>query len=85
MTLTYLGKTYECVSAEKKPNEIVIHTGNVVDGEEIVYHIYGDIDFDAVVLEGGSWTEDPAPSPSGNDSSVWDEMDAAYQNGVDSL
>lgn len=57
MVLTYLGKSYECVSVEKKPNEIVIHTGKVMDGEEIVYHIYGDIDFDAVVLDGGTWTE----------------------------
>ena len=56
MKLTYLGKTYECVSAEKKPNEIVIHTGNVVDGEEVVYHIYGDINFDEVMLEGGTWS-----------------------------
>ena len=57
MKLTYLGRTYECVSAEKKQNEIVIHTGRVEDGEEIVYHIYGDINFDEVVLEGVTWTE----------------------------
>lgn len=57
MVLTYLGRTFECVSAEKKPNEIIIHTGKVEDGEEIVHHIFGDIDFDAVVLEGGTWTE----------------------------
>ena len=56
MKLTYLGRTYECVSAEKKPNEIVIHTGKIEDGEEIIYHIYGDIHFDEVVLEGGTWT-----------------------------
>lgn len=56
MKLTYLGKTYDCVSAERKPNEIIIHTGKVVDGEEIVYHIYGDINFDDVVLEGGTWS-----------------------------
>ena len=57
MKLMYLGRTYDCVSAEKKPSEIVIHTGIVEDGEEIVYHIYGDIHFDEVVLEGGTWTE----------------------------
>lgn len=56
MKLTYLGKTYDCVSAERKANEIIIHTGKVVDGEEIVYHIYGDINFDDVVLEGGTWS-----------------------------
>ena len=56
MKLIYLGRTYECVSAEKKPSEIVIHTGIVEDGEEIVYHIYGDIHFDEVVLEGGTWS-----------------------------
>ena len=58
MKLTYLGKTYECVSAEKKQNKIVIHTGKIEDGEEIVYHIYGDIHFDEVVLEGGEWTQE---------------------------
>ena len=56
MRLTYLRKTYECVSAERKTNEIIIHTGKVEDGEEIVYHIYGDINFDDVVLEGGTWS-----------------------------
>lgn len=58
MKLTYLGRTYECVSAEKKSNEIVIHTGIIEDGEEIVYHIYGDIHFDEVTLEGGNWSEE---------------------------
>lgn len=57
MTLTFMGKTYECVSVEKEHNKIIIHTGKVEDGEEIIYHIYGDIDFDSVVLEGGTWTE----------------------------
>lgn len=56
MKLTYLGKTYDCVAVERKANEIVIHTGKAVDGEEIVYHIYGDINFDDVVLEGGTWS-----------------------------
>lgn len=60
MKLTYLGKTYECVSVEKKPTKIVIHTGKYEDGEEIVYHIFGDIDFDKVTLEGGEWTNEPA-------------------------
>ena len=60
MKLTYLGRTYECVSAEKKKNEIVINTGKIENGEEIIYHIYGDIHFDEVVLEGGSWFEEIA-------------------------
>lgn len=58
MKLTYLGNTYECVSAEKKPNQIVIHTGEIVDDEEIIYQICGDIDFDAVTLEDGEWTQE---------------------------
>ena len=58
MTLTYKNMVYECVSAEKKPNEIVIHTGKIQDGEETVYHIYGDIDFGKVVLEGGEFTQE---------------------------
>lgn len=60
MKVTYLGKSYECVSAVKKPTEIVIHTGKYEDDEEIVYHIFGDIDFGAVVLEDGEWAvEEP--------------------------
>ena len=58
MKLIYRDVVYECVSAEKKQNEIVIHTGKYYDdGEEIVYQILGDINFDEVVLEGGTWTE----------------------------
>jgi hypothetical protein len=62
MKLTYLGETYECVSAEKKQNKIVIHTGKYEDGEEIIYHIYGDIHFDKVILEGGTWTVADEPT-----------------------
>lgn len=29
--------------------------------------------------------EDPEPAPSDEDSAVWDELDAAYQEGVDSV
>lgn len=28
---------------------------------------------------------EPTPAPSGDDSAVWDELDAAYQEGVDSV
>ena len=28
---------------------------------------------------------EPEPTPSGGDSAVWDELDAAYQRGVDSV
>lgn len=28
---------------------------------------------------------EPEPTPSGEDSAVWDELDAAYQEGVDSV
>ena len=28
---------------------------------------------------------EPEPTPSGGDSAVWDELDAAYQKGVDSV
>lgn len=28
---------------------------------------------------------DPEPTPSGDNSAVWDELDAAYQEGVDSV
>ena len=56
MKLTYRNNSYECVKAVKSNSGIAIHTGRVEDGEEIVYHIYGDINFDEVVLEGGTWS-----------------------------
>ena len=57
MKLKYLDKEYECVSVGKEANKITIHTGVIEDDEEIIYQIFGDIDFDAVQLEGGTWTE----------------------------
>lgn len=61
MKLTYVGKTYECESVEKTPCGIVMHTGKYEDDEEIIYRIYGDIDYSKVILEGGTWTE-PEPT-----------------------
>ena len=59
MKLHYFGKSYDCVSVERKPNEIIIHTGNFTeDGEEIIYNIYGDIEFDAVIIEDGTWSNE---------------------------
>lgn len=64
MKLIYRDLVYECVSAEKKANEIMIHTGRYAeDGEEIFYQILGDINFDEVVLEGGTWTESVVSTP----------------------
>ena len=64
MKLIYRDMVYKCVSAEKKPNEIIIHTGKYAeDGEEIFYQILGDIQSDEVVLEGGTWTENPVSTP----------------------
>ena len=83
MKLIYKDKEYDCVSVEKESNHIIIHTGKHEEGEEVIYHIYGDIDFDAVVLEGGSWAEPDEPGT--DERSVWDELDAAYQEGVDSV
>lgn len=62
MKLIYRDRVYACVSAEKKSNEIIIHTGETVDDEEIFYQILGDINFDEVVLEGGTWTENFEPT-----------------------
>ena len=64
MKLTYRNNSYECVKAVKSNSGIAIHTGRVEDGEEIIYHIYGDINFDEVVLEGGTWTQETTETPS---------------------
>ena len=64
MKLMYRDRVYLCASVEKKPNEMLIHTGKYdEDGEEIFYQILGDIRFDEVMLEGGTWTEAPASAP----------------------
>ena len=33
----------------------------------------------------GEFDPEPEPTPTGDDSFVWDELDAAYQEGVDSV
>ena len=33
----------------------------------------------------GEFDPEPEPTPSGDDSAVWDELDEAYQKGVDSV
>lgn len=37
-----------------------------------------------IIVE-GEFDPEPEPTPPGDDSAVWDELDAAYQEGVDSV
>ena len=60
MKLKFLDKEYDCAFVEKEANKINIHTGVVENDEEIVYQIFGDIDFSSIQLEGGTWTENLA-------------------------
>ena len=83
MILRYLDLEYECISAERVGNSIIIHTGKIEDNEEITYQIVGDINFEAVILEGGTWLE--TGSAAKPETDMWDELDIAYQEGVDSV
>ena len=47
------------------------------DGEQAVLRSKEEIEADRAAT--------PAPAPSEDESSVWDELDAAYQEGVDSV
>lgn len=47
------------------------------DGEQAVLRSEEEIEADRAAI--------PAPAPSEDESSVWDELDAAYQEGVDSV
>lgn len=59
MRIKYLEKEYECRSAKKDKSGLTIYTGQYFeDGEEIIYQIFGDIDFDAVLVEGGELIEE---------------------------
>lgn len=60
MKFLYLGKMYECVRAIRSKNHIAIYTGKIEDSEEVIHHIYGDINFDAVEMVDGVWEEQPS-------------------------
>lgn len=59
MILKYGDMQYECESVEKFDNHLIIHTGKYEDDEEIIYQIFGDIDFNDVQIDGGSFVEAP--------------------------
>lgn len=67
---------------------------NVVDDEEILqsksipYSEANEAIAQKEAYNGEYTIEDdgqPDPTPTGDDSAVWDELDAAYQEGVDSV
>ena len=62
MIFKYRDLQYECESVEKLDNHLIIHTGKYEDNEEIVYQIFGDIDFNDVQIDGGSFVEQPTES-----------------------
>lgn len=62
MWIKYLDKEYECRSAKKDKSGLTIYTGQYLeDGEEIIYQIFGDVDFGAVFVEGGKIIEETTP------------------------
>ena len=59
MKFLYNNKEYECARAVKSRNHIAMYSGKMEDGEEVIYHIYGDINFDAIEVVSGEWEEQP--------------------------
>lgn len=60
MKFLYNDKEYECARAVKSKNHIAMYSGKVEDNEEIVHHIYGDIDFNSIEVVDGEWEEQPS-------------------------
>ena len=83
MTVTHVDPVsemeFEQVEEVLTPVEIRCTTDNLSANEEIAKK---------EAYKGEYTIEDdgqPEPTPSGGDSAVWDELDAAYQKGVDSV
>ena len=72
---------YECASAEQYLDGV-----HLLNDDGSIFVIIAQPERIQKV-EGGEIVvvEQPEPTPSGDDSSVWDELDAAYQEGVDSV
>lgn len=60
MKFLYNNKEYECARAVKSKNHIAMYSGKVEDNEEVVHHIYGDIDFNSIEVIDGEWEELPS-------------------------
>lgn len=59
MRIKYLEKEYVCRSAKKDKSGLTIYTGQYLeDGEEMIYQLFGDIDFGAVLVEDGELMEE---------------------------
>ena len=67
---TFVDKTLNCYTDEEYEQNIQIAQQEAYEGKIDVVDVADP---------------EPEPTPSGDDSAVWDELDAAYQEGVDSV
>lgn len=67
---TFVDKTLNCYTDEEYEKSLPIAQLEAYNGEYTIEEVADP---------------EPEPTPSGDDSAVWDELDAAYQEGVDSV
>lgn len=83
------GFDYECRAARRDKNSITLYLGKYDENSNELTTAFVNMSIEKAYVIDGEWEYDfyaePEPIPSGDDSSVWDELDAAYQKGVDSV
>lgn len=80
------GVAYDCVTAKRTKAEVILTVAGLDEKEYDRVFSGGNIVENAEVTE-GEWEYDfyAEPEPMPSEDSVWDELDAAYQRGVDSV
>lgn len=81
MKLLFMGEEIICARAVKDESSGVVTAFS--DSGAVVFQAKKVTDFSLFTLEDGAWA-DAETEPTAT-ASVWDELDAAYQKGVDSV
>lgn len=78
MVMTVYGQEIPCARAERGADFVRAYDENgycIFSADKVAR-------FDGYSISGGVWDETGNPEPATNDDSVWDALDAAYQEGV---
>lgn len=74
---------YDLTAGRLIPTVAVKENAEPIDN--VTKFAWADEDWEEVQMYVPNLEPEPEPTPSGGDSAVWDELDAAYQEGVDSV
>lgn len=81
------GFDYECRAAKREKNSITLYSGKYDDEGKEYTTTFVNMSIEKAYVIDGEWEYDfyAEPEPMPSEDSVWDELDAAYQKGVDSV